>query len=87
MKSVGMGGWVLPNVAIIDRFGLNDRVVARTPPDSSLQRLMAHERRPPAGYVECFRPNVTVRAGSLHVESREEPLTDEDIERCERTAW
>jgi arabinofuranosyltransferase len=87
MKSVGMGGWVLPNVAIIDRFGLNDRVIARTPPDPSVQRLMAHERRPPAGYVECFRPNVTVRSGNLHIEKRDEPLTDSDIERCERTAW
>jgi arabinofuranosyltransferase len=87
MKSVGVGGWVLPNVAIIDRFGLNDRVIARTPPDLSVERLMAHERRPPAGYVECFRPNVIVRSGALHIEKREQALTDGDIERCESTPW
>ncbi len=28
--SVGVLGWVLPNVAVIDRFGLNDRVIARS---------------------------------------------------------
>ena len=30
--TVGVVGWVLPEVAIIDRFGLNDRVIARAPP-------------------------------------------------------
>ncbi|MCB9876797.1 MAG: hypothetical protein H6835_04255 [Planctomycetes bacterium] len=31
MSSVGVAGWCLPDVAIIDVHGLNDRVVARTP--------------------------------------------------------
>ncbi len=53
-------GWVLPQVAIIDRFGLNDKVVARSPTSTPPKRKMAHERRPPSGYVDCFQPNVRV---------------------------
>jgi len=58
--SVGILGWVLPHVAIIDRLGLNDRVVAATPLDHGPDqlRLMAHDRQPPPGYIACFRPNV-----------------------------
>ena len=64
---VGAAAWALPHVAIIDEFGLNDRVIAQNPvptprPRSAggqrRVRVMAHERRPPPGYVECFLPNV-----------------------------
>ena len=30
-EAIGVLGWVLPNVAIIDAYGLTDRVIARTP--------------------------------------------------------
>lgn len=33
--AVGVVGWSLPEVAILDVYGLNDRIVARTPPHST----------------------------------------------------
>ena len=61
--TVGVPGWVLPNVAILDWFGLNDVVIAHAKPTraTSEERQMAHDRGPPAGYIDCFRPNVFVR--------------------------
>ena len=61
---VGAAAWALPNVAIIDEFGLNDRVIARNPVPEAVARarqrvrVMAHERTPPRGYIQCFLPNV-----------------------------
>jgi len=42
-------------------------------------RRMAHERSPPPGYLEGFRPNVTRVGGRFLVERRAEPLTDAEI--------
>jgi arabinofuranosyltransferase len=88
--NVGVVGWVFPNVAVIDLLGLNDFVIARTRPPHHETRRMAHERRPPPGYVECFQPNFTlvlnfpeppeVRA----IGGRQSGgLTDQQIVRCE----
>ncbi|MCA9729069.1 MAG: hypothetical protein KC729_15365, partial [Candidatus Eisenbacteria bacterium] len=44
-SSVGLIAWVFPNVAVIDAAGLNDYVVARTPPRSRRNMQMAHDRR------------------------------------------
>jgi len=55
--NVGVVGWVFPHVAVIDLLGLNDYIIARTVVPPQETRHMAHERRPPAGYVECFRPD------------------------------
>ncbi len=85
-NGIGYPSWVLPHVAIIDRHGLNDWVIARTPPDLENRKVrrMAHERRPPDGYVACFAPNVSVRTGGLvRVRSRAEPLEPEDVVACE----
>ena len=86
---VGVLGWVLPHVAVIDRLGLNDRVISRTPLPAARRRrqLMAHERRAPPGYVECFLPNVVVAAGHAAALPRPEPLTDERIRACESRDW
>lgn len=164
--AVGVLGWVLPNVAVIDEHGLNDAVIARTPaptreqllaqrtewlrstfaifdadkdgrvvlaeyrpwatilhqqggkgpeqverevaaefgrfdadgdgvvtPDEYVQvsaphgdRMMAHERTPPPGYVGGFRPNVTIEARKPVVAPRTPPLTDRDI-RDHEAAW
>lgn len=86
-NSVGVVGWVLPGVAVIDTFGLNDRVIARAPVEAGRKRLMAHDRHPPIGYVKCFRPNVfTNRAAALQ-EPRSTPLTDDEIRACEARDW
>ena len=82
-----MPGWVLPEVAVIDEFGLNDRVVARNPRPRYRIRRMAHDRVPPPGYVECFRPNLEIRDGFVNVEVRESPLSDEEIRACESGDW
>lgn len=85
--AVGVPGWVLPEVAVIDEFGLNDRVVARNPRPRYRIRRMAHERIPPPGYVECFRPNLEIRDGAIHVQVRESPLSDQEIRACESRDW
>ncbi len=58
--TVGMAGWVLPNVAIIDGYGLNDYVVARLPIGPKIKRMMAHDRFAPHAYVASFLPNVRI---------------------------
>jgi len=82
--AVGVVGWMLPNVAIIDFFGLNDRIIARNPVPHGDQHRMAHDRRPPEGYVECFRPNAWLgKKRDVKVYPRDKPLTDADIVACE----
>ena len=83
LSNVGVAGWVLPHVAIIDRFGLNDRVIARSDTGRG-RRFMGHDRMPPPGYVECFSPNVRISDGKAIVEERSVPLTPVWIEECER---
>ena len=48
------------------------------------QRLMGHERAPPPGYVEGFRPNVFIENRKIRVEQRQPPLTDSDIIEWEK---
>ena len=75
----------MSNVAIVDYLGLNDRVIARTPPTHPNQ--LAHAHRPPEGYVDCFAPNVFAEESMLAVEERAEVLTDERIRDCEGRDW
>ena len=44
---------------------------------------MAHERRPPEGYIDCFKPNVDLALGRV----KPRPLTDDDIRACEDRWW
>lgn len=81
-RQVGVTGWVLPGVAVIDGAGLNDYVVARQPVNSKAKRRMAHDRWAPKGYVECFKPNVRLIRRGVRVKPR--PLTDAQIHACER---
>jgi arabinofuranosyltransferase len=78
--------WNAPAVNVIDLGGLSDRVIARAPGDMYLHRL-AHDRRAPAGYVECFRPNVTWAWQGYTASPRDVPLTPAEIRRCEGRAW
>jgi arabinofuranosyltransferase len=83
---LGRAGWSLPDVAILDPFGLVDAVVARTPLDEDHRRhrYMAHDRHPPDGYFECFRPNVQIlEPAQILVRPRSEPLTGDRIRECE----
>lgn len=83
--SVGVPGWMFPDLAIIDLYGLNDRVIARHPPPPGEKRVMAHERRPPPGYAECFEPLLLFKDGvHAHVPPRSRALTADRIRACER---
>jgi arabinofuranosyltransferase len=82
--NVGVPGWVLPEIVVIDLLGLNDAVIAHTPVEIDENRHMAHSRRPPEAYVDGFRPNVTVRARRAQVEPRDRPLSRTEIEEHER---
>jgi arabinofuranosyltransferase len=82
LPAVGLAAWRLPYVAIIDRFGLNDKVIARTPPPPNRHRFQAHDRWPPKGYLACFEPNVSV-FDSFEIDDRKAPMTAERIITCE----
>jgi len=82
--SVGIPGWVFPHVAIIDRMGLNDYVIARYDYMAREERLMAHDRVPPPGYIESFMPNVVVaEMQTITMAPRPQPLTAGAIMKCE----
>ena len=84
--TVGVPGWLLGGIHLIDVKGLNDYVVARTPsPRPSGERRMAHDRFPPPGYVECFRYNVYRTAGGIRIRERARPLSPREICECERS--
>ncbi|MCI0406674.1 MAG: hypothetical protein L0Z48_04515 [candidate division Zixibacteria bacterium] len=84
--TVGVPGWALPHAVILDELGLNDYVIARSPFRKE-ERLMAHERLPPPGYVESFRPNVFVAApGKIAIQPPSRNLTDAYIISTE-TYW
>jgi len=84
--TIGVPGWVLPNVAILDWFGLNDVVIAHAKPmrEASEERQMAHDRGPPEGYIDCFRPNVfALKNFGFSVRRRARELTADEIRACE----
>ncbi len=90
---VGILGWVLPDVAVVDKLGLNDYVIARNPElpkrkPNEPKRQMAHDRRPPPKYIKCFRPNLVIlpREG-IRTKPRKRPLWDQDIQSCETRSW
>ncbi len=84
--SIGIAGWTLPTVAVIDPCGLVDAVVARNPNLRPGDR-MAHQRQPPEGYVECFQPDVGFAGDRLMRQPRASSLTAEDVTRCEGQFW
>lgn len=86
IASVGMPSWSLPKINIIDYWGLNDYVIARNPSKPVGIRLMGHERKPPKGYVECFKPNAKLYSGQRRIVifERNKKLTADDIIECER---
>lgn len=62
---IGVIGYMLPDLTIIDFFGLTDRAVARNPvtrPNS--KRQLAHDRRPPPGYLKSRGVNLEVLGAS-----------------------
>ena len=59
--AVGINSYYLPDLKVIDRNGLNDKVIARNPvitPNN--ERSMAHDREPPSGYLQQRGVNIDV---------------------------
>lgn len=81
--SVGVTSWMLPRINIIDGFGLNDYVIARNP-DLNPEQSMAHERKAPKGYYNCFMPNVKITGRDVIIQPRSSELTAEKIKDCEQ---
>jgi arabinofuranosyltransferase len=91
-EGVGVPGWVLPNVAIVDAIGLNDYVIARNWKEHLKRGRMAHNRWPPKGYLDEIRPNVEVvrlqgDGVQVVVYPRTEPLAPADIVAWEEKWW
>lgn len=60
--NIGVISYSLPSITLVDEFGLTDRVIARTKVErSNSQRQMAHDRRPPPGYLEKRGVNLVVQ--------------------------
>ena len=82
--AVGVAGWVLPRVVIIDLKGLNDYVIARTPVPAGRARSLAHERVAPEGYLESFPVSFawleTGKYGFIELDSN---LSSEEISTTE----
>ena len=59
--TLGVESYYLPDLAIIDQYGLTDSAVARNPQTRAGRRLMAHERQPPPGYLKQRGVNMIVQ--------------------------
>ena len=60
--SIGIHSYYLPDLKVIDRYGLTDATVARNPVEApNHERQMAHDRQPPVGYLEERGVNFTIR--------------------------
>jgi hypothetical protein len=84
--AVGVLSWVLPTAAIVDAHGLNDLIIARSPIDPTIGRVMAHDRVPPEGYLECFGGNVSNPISKFIVGQRYEILATL-VPKCENAAY
>lgn len=86
-STVGVAGWTLPNVNILDGYGLNDYIVARTPVPEEKERKMAHDRLSPPHYFASFVPNVPIM-GKRQIEylarRPDLELTEEKIKAIEK---
>ena len=59
--SIGIRYYHLQDLTVIDRHGLTDATVARNPsPKSNSERAIAHDRRPPPGYLDERGVNIYV---------------------------
>lgn len=89
-EAVGVIGWVLPNVAIIDLHGLNDAVVARSPLPSPTQWLQQRTEAVLAGF-RAFdgdhdgRVTIAEYRAWLAVFDRELARRPDDLEHWART--
>ncbi len=61
-RGLGIRFYYLPDLKVVDEFGLTDATIARNPvTKANHERKIAHDRRPPPGYLEERGVNITVR--------------------------
>ena len=61
MAAIGIPPYYVPALAIVDIYGLTDMTVARHPVEiENRYRIMAHDRRPPPGYLDERGVNFTI---------------------------
>ena len=66
---IGIRSYYLPDLKVIDFYGLTDATVARNPVEApNHERRMAHDRRPPVGYLEERGVNFTIRPPATSVD-------------------
>ena len=84
---VGVAGWTLPEVIIIDLSGQNNKTIAQADFKFQNRRLFGHERKVPDGYVQCFGgQSLYIDAFSQKqnlVVKKNLPLSDGKIKGCE----
>ena len=74
--AMGTPPYYIPDLKFVDKFGLVDATIARTPvTHSNSQRMMAHDRRPPPGYLAERGVNFAVRPAAASVEEALESAT------------
>lgn len=67
MKTIGVSSYFLPALVVIDEFGLTDHTIARAGIAQTRTRKLAHDRRPPPGYLAERGVNVEVRPAAATV--------------------
>ena len=61
MGTIGVAAFYLPDLTLVDQHGLTDATVARNPVvRSNHSRYLAHDRRPPEGYLQARGVNFDV---------------------------
>ena len=67
-RAIGIRSYYLPDLKVVDFRGLTDATVARNPVERpNRQRIMAHDRHPPPGYLEERGVNFTIRPPATSV--------------------
>ena len=60
--AIGVAPYYLSELTIVDVFGLTDAVIARAPSEySNREREIAHDRRPPLGYLKERGVNIEIK--------------------------
>ena len=85
-RTIGIPPYYVPDLTIIDVHGLTDATVARTPVTSpNHQRVMAHDRLAPSGYLEKRGVNIIVYPPASG--ERPEPSGEKYAVKVGRDLW
>ena len=87
VDTIGIPPYYVPDLTVVDTHGLTDATVARNPVSRpNHQRVMAHDRRPPSGYLEKRGFNFIVYP-AVSGEERPEAFGQRYVARVGRDLW